>query len=55
MMGKNLDVDDQIQSATTLGRLAYTMPSISDFFGGKDMTTVIHTSYLAYKDEKLSF
>ena len=48
-------VDDQIQSATTLGKLAYTMPSIDDFFGGVDMTTTIHTAYLANKDENLNF
>ena len=48
-------VDDQIQSATTLGKLAYTMPAIDDFFGGVDMTTTIHTAYLANKDENLNF
>jgi hypothetical protein len=55
MIGKALNIDDQIQSATTLGKLAYTMPAIDDFFGGVDMTTTIHTAYLANKDENLKF
>ena len=40
-------VDDQIQSATTLGKLAYKMPAIADFFGVDDFTKAINTAYLA--------
>ena len=33
LAGTPLDIDDQIQSAPPLGRLAYTMPSLADLFG----------------------
>ena len=49
-------VDDQIQSATTLGKLAYKMPAVADFFGVDDFTKAINTAYLANsKDENLKF
>ena len=49
-------VDDQIQSATTLGKLAYKMPAIADFFGVDDFTKAINTAYIANsKDENLKF
>ena len=49
-------VDDQIQSATTLGKLAYKMPAIADFFGVDDFTKAINTAYIGNsKDENLKF
>ena len=47
-------VDDQIQSATILGKLAYTMPSISDLMRGAPISA-INTHYIANQDENLKF
>lgn len=37
LAGPALDIDDSIQSAPTIGRLAYTMPSLPDLFNGMPM------------------
>jgi len=47
-------VDDEIQSATTLGRLAYTMPSVVDIMGTKDWSAV-STHYLANQEADFKF
>ena len=47
-------VDDEIQSATALGRLAYTMPSISDVHGGLPMKAFA-THYLANGSENIEY
>jgi len=47
-------VDDQIQSATVLGKLAYTMPSISELFRGAPISAIA-THYIANKSEDLQF
>ena len=47
-------VDDEIQSAPTLGRLAYTMPAITDILGGVPMET-FSTHYLANASENIEF
>ena len=39
LAGTPLDIDDEIQSATSLGRLAYTIPSLSELFGGAPIDT----------------
>ena len=39
LAGTPLDQDDEIQSAPALGRLAYTLPSLTDLFGGVPMDT----------------
>jgi hypothetical protein len=52
--GPALNIDDEIQSATTLGRLAYTMPAITDVLGGVPMET-FSTHYLANESENIEF
>lgn len=47
-------VDDQIQSAPALGRLAYTMPAITDVLGGVPMD-LFSTHYLANASENIEF
>ena len=46
-------VDDQIQSATVLGRLAYTMPSVEDATGRT--YDALSTFYIANSDSNLRF
>jgi len=52
--GPPLNIDDEIQSATVLGRLAYTMPAITDVLGGVPMET-FNTHYLANSAEEIEF
>lgn len=52
--GPPLNIDDEIQSATVLGRLAYTMPPITEILGGVPMET-FSTHYLANASENLEF
>ena len=47
-------VDDEIQSATALGRLAYTIPAITDIVGGLPMEA-FNTHYLANSNENIEF
>ena len=47
-------VDDEIQSATALGKLAYTMPAITDILGGVPMET-FNTHYVANAAEHIEF
>lgn len=55
LAGPALDIDDEIQSAPPLGRLAYTMPSLPDLFGGVPMDT-FNSHYLANNgDESIRF
>jgi len=49
-----LTVDDEVQSATVLGRLAYTMPPITDILGGVPMET-FSTHFLANESENIEF
>ena len=39
LSGTPMDTDDEIQSAPALGRLAYTVPSLTDLWGGVSMDT----------------
>ena len=36
--GTKQDIDDEIQSSTTMGLLAYTLPSLPDLYGGVPMS-----------------
>ena len=47
-------VNDEIQSATALGRLAYTMPAVTDILGGVPMD-VFSTHYVSNNNENLEF
>ena len=47
-------VDDEIQSATASGRLAYTIPAITDIVGGAPMET-FNTHYIANGSEHIEF
>jgi hypothetical protein len=56
MSGTPLDLDDAIQSAPSLGRLAYTVPSLPDLFGGVAMSTFKnHYASSDPKEENISF
>ena len=48
------EVDDEIQSAPDLGRLAYTLPSIGDTLGGVPIE-VFNTHYIANENENIIF
>ena len=49
-------VDDAIQSAPSLGRLAYTIPSLPDLFGGVAMSTFKnHYASSDPKNENIEF
>ena len=37
LAGPRLEIDDEIQSAPSLGRLAYTVPSLPELYGGAPM------------------
>ena len=47
-------VDDEIQSATASGRLAYTVPAITDIVGGAPIET-FNTHWIADQSEKIKF
>lgn len=49
-----LNIDDEIQSAPDLGRLAYTLPAITDVLGGVPIET-FNTHYIANSDENIIF
>jgi hypothetical protein len=54
LAGTPLDLDDAIQSAPSLGRLAYTVPSLPDLFGGVTMES-FRNHYVIDNDEAIRF
>jgi hypothetical protein len=54
LAGTPLDLDDAIQSAPSLGRLAYTIPSLPDLFGGVPMST-FRNHWVADDSEAIQF
>jgi len=54
LAGPPLFIDDEIQSATALGRLAYTMPSLSTIFNGMPLEA-FSNHFIANGAEELEF
>ena len=51
LTGPDADTDDQIQSSTSVGRLAYTLPSLTDLFGAASMDS-FSTHFIANSESE---